>query len=179
MPFHFHSSGERAPLLHSHSGAGWNMNVNLKPGEELTALHTKTQKDTETYSAHQIQSCFPPPPLHLWARLSLHHPPTDRHVTDQGSSPVSHPVQSSLLMTKAYLPQISRSHWAVWGRKYERWVDAGEKSNNWRGFAQKWTQELRSTDSKNTDYSDVNVQKPVVLKQLTELGPVKRSDPLQ
>lgn len=75
----------------------------------------------KTYSAHQIQSrsLLPLPLPLLLARQSLHHPPTDRHAMDQGSSPVSHPVQSSPLMTTAYLPQTSGSHSAVGDRKWE------------------------------------------------------------
>ncbi len=77
-------------------------------------VRANVPKQTETYSAHQMPSCsLSPPPPRLWVKLSLHHPPTDRHVMDPESSPVSHPVQSSPLMTKAYLPQTLRSHWAA------------------------------------------------------------------
>lgn len=95
------------------------------------------QKTQNTYSARHIQSCSRLPLFPPWARRSLRCPPTDRHVTGRGSSPVSHPVQSSPLMTGAYLRQTSRSRLAVENRK--------QRSDSWRGFLS----DMSTVDSKN------------------------------
>lgn len=129
----------------------------------------------KTYSAHQIQSRsllpLPLPLPLLLARQSLHHPPTDRHAMDQGSSPVSHPVQSSPPMTTAYLPQTSGSHSAVGDRKWEFQLE---------GFCIKVDTDTGTWGCRFRKYRRwfcvfVWVHTPAVLQQLTELGPAKRS----